>query len=270
MRRLFKSTKRRTSLAMLGLALVVAVTVSVTVAVRSSSASIDEAAIAAVISGFQKAQCDSYAIPADAVATVEDRQAKLRNDPDWRPSATDKNPGSAILPDKAKATMAEKYDAALEKYCTAQYRGPMGSGSVNAADANAGLYNNPQAAPIIEERTEVLAVQVKRVEGSTCIAWAYSWYGDVSAKGKGVQDWQVDEYILVKEGDRWLIDGCTSLGVMDAEDYHGNKYSDEWGPHAPHQPIDEMELEQQSQLYSSQWDLRNALRSLEAEALANK
>ena len=256
----------------LGLIAVVAAA-ALTVSYRDSQAVATETAIEAVISGYETAMGESFGIPPDAVPVLKKALAAIRPVPRPVPMNSEGIPVPRILPQNAWNEIARRYDAVLAKYGTERFRRNGGGGSVIAADTNAGLYNNPQVPPIIEERTKVLAVEVKKFEDSTCIAWAYIWTGDVSTEGEGTQSWNVTEYVLVNEGGEWRIDDRRTLTIMTAFDNRGHRYSDEWGPYAPHQPVDQGDSLRHSQLYPDYNDTAyqdSELRKLEAEALAGK
>lgn len=235
------------------------------------SASSDEATIAEVISEFNRAQCETIAVPEGAIETVEARQAALRADDDWQPSTESGGSCPRILPDAAWNAINEKYEATIEKCCTLRLASLLTDGESQAQQLNEALYNNPTLAVTVEEQTRIMAVKCVKLEDSTCIAWAYGWYGDVDTDGKGPQDWIIWEFSLVKDAEQWLIDGYSTLIGVDApRDASDKLVSDEWGPRSPQMSLTGIGCLESSEVYDDPYVLLAHLQDFQKEVLAGE
>lgn len=241
--------------------------------VPRSSTYTDESAITDAISGLVAAECATISIPSYVRDEVKANLAELATSDDWQPIANESKDDPRVIPDAAWDDMNAPYASALERYCTDSFGSSDGMRSAApnvAALRNAELYNNPAEPLVTEERSKVMAVDVKKNDGAACVAWAYVWVGDLTASGPHGQGWSVDEYTLVNQDGRWLIDGRRTLGIL-AGIYDENDQSliDQWGPYAPHGSTAQMEVHWQSQLYPDLYaaDAQAELESLEAAAL---
>jgi len=258
----------RSWLVLLGIA-VVAVAVTAGTAQRgdagTAASTEDIGAISQVIGGYAADFAGCFCVPSDALATVQERMARLSHDADWR-AVDESESRDSVLPDAARSDLNLRWKASLSRYCTERYSVAQ-SGVDWAQMIDTGLYNNPAGAVLVEEPTKVLAVQCKQLQESDCVAWALLWSGDVTTAGKGVQSWSVHEYRLAKVGGEWRIDGDSNLGVMcTLTDASGNARFDQWGPYAPHDSVTQIESGQQSVLYPGEAVPLSELTDLEALA----
>jgi hypothetical protein len=270
MRRFLGTRKRRVVTVLCAVAVVAGI--SATWATLGAQAAPDKSAIQAVISGYETGKDEANSVPYAYAAQVQSGLDQLKADPSWKPNATETNPGAHVLPAAAWSQMADTYDANVAKYCTGQFHGNFSNGDEAAASINAGLRNNPQEPVLVQEQTKVLEIQIEKVEGSTCVVWAYRWTGDITTKGHGPEDWSVYEYTLVNDGDSWRIASRAQLVALTEFYNTGERISDAWGPNAPHQSVAERDDQNisKSSLYPDPATFGAHLLELEAVALASK
>lgn len=195
----------------------------------------DESAIKANIAGWITVFNGCFEVPADAISTVEARQAQVKA-AHLKPIDSTSQDHLQILPDDAQAVMNARWQK-LMTYLTSQYAAA-GSKNDFVAQMDEGLYNNPAEAPVTDVQTKVLAIDCKQLTSSTCVAWAYYWDGDVSADGSRMQNWGVDEFRLLNVNGKWLIDNVNPLGTLcQPEGTMWNTTHGQWGPSAPREPI---------------------------------
>ena len=197
-------------------------------------------AVASVITGYEAGVGHANSLPADSVATVQQRLSNEKADASWRPTATEAHPGD-VLPPAAVATIDARYSHCLSAFCTARLAAESQQQSLSGV-IGASLYNNPGSPPVVDEQTKVMAVESEALVTDTSgpatdVVWAYVWRGDVTTAGKGSQDWCVNEYRLVQDDGRWRIDSISQLRLVTATDSTGRPFSDEWGPTAPHESV---------------------------------
>lgn len=196
-------------------------------------------------------------VPASSLPAVQEKVAALKTGESANPAG--------VLSAADRAEMNARFAAAISTYCTEEMAKTAGGDVASVQDATLQASAGHPERIVIQEPRKVMAVQVEQSSGTEAYAWAYVWSGDVYADGPGAQDWEVIEYRLVSQNDRWLIDASRLLGVLDAA-----PGSEEFGATSPHDSVPGIEMQQESELWPGGALPQDKLEGLEQAALAVK